>query len=85
MIFRDLLLIPVVSQQQAFNHCGDWQSKIWNTRAGKEVRCICAGFLACALIVTLAGCDTLDGPRALEWPGPHAPHPLPDDIPHRTE
>ncbi|TDN69927.1 hypothetical protein B0G77_3351 [Paraburkholderia sp. BL10I2N1] len=49
------------------------------------LRCICAGLLACTFIVILAGCDTLDAPRALEWPGPHAPYPFPDDIPHRTE
>lgn len=25
------------------------------------------------------------GPPAPEWPGPHAPYPFPNDVPHRTE
>ncbi|MGU7815760.1 hypothetical protein [Burkholderia sp. AW49-1] len=46
---------------------------------------ICAGALAALLSVMLGGCDLLRAPPVPEWPGPHAPYPFPDSIPHRTE
>ncbi|RKE38366.1 hypothetical protein B0G76_4681 [Paraburkholderia sp. BL23I1N1] len=49
------------------------------------LRCICAALLTCSLLAGLAGCDALRGPPAAEWPGPHAPYPFPNDVPHRTE
>lgn len=33
----------------------------------------------------LAGCDVLSAPPVPDWPGPHAPYPFPDNVPHRTE
>lgn len=48
-------------------------------------RRLCAGILAIAAGISLAGCDLLREPPAPEWPGPHAPYPFPDNIPHRTE
>ncbi|WP_175912242.1 hypothetical protein [Burkholderia metallica] len=40
--------------------------------------------LALALLL-LGGCDVLTAPPVPDWPGPHAPYPFPDNIPHRTE
>jgi hypothetical protein len=39
---------------------------------------------ALVVILGVAGCDQLSGPPRPEWPGPHAPYPFPDDVPHRT-
>ncbi|QFS37725.1 hypothetical protein [Burkholderia cepacia] len=41
--------------------------------------------LAVALVLVLGGCDVLTAPPVPDWPGPHAPYPFPDNIPHRTE
>ncbi|KVS75998.1 hypothetical protein [Burkholderia cepacia] len=41
--------------------------------------------LAVALVLLLGGCDVLTAPPVPDWPGPHAPYPFPDNIPHRTE
>ncbi|EKS9844279.1 hypothetical protein QZM97_22155 [Burkholderia orbicola] len=41
----------------------------------------CRGVLA----LVLGGCDVLSAPPVPDWPGPHAPYPFPDNIPHRTE
>ncbi|MCA7998578.1 hypothetical protein [Burkholderia metallica] len=42
--------------------------------------------LAVALaLLLLGGCDVLTAPPVPDWPGPHAPYPFPDNIPHRTE
>ncbi|MEC5409171.1 hypothetical protein VOM14_26830 [Paraburkholderia sp. MPAMCS5] len=49
------------------------------------LRAIAASLLAALVLFGLAGCDALRGPPAPEWPGPHAPYPFPDDVPHRTE
>jgi len=49
------------------------------------VRRVCAGLLACSFLAGLAGCDALSGPPVPDWPGPHAPYPFPDSVPHRTE
>lgn len=46
---------------------------------------LAAGFLTCMLVASFAGCDALTGPPAPEWPGPYAPYPFPNDIPHRTQ
>ncbi|SEI26031.1 hypothetical protein [Paraburkholderia hospita] len=40
--------------------------------------------LCLGLLTSVAGCEALSGAPALEWPGPHAPYPFPDDVPHRT-
>jgi hypothetical protein len=48
-------------------------------------RRLCAGVLSILIWIALGGCDVLREPPAPEWPGPHAPYPFPDDIPHRTE
>jgi hypothetical protein len=48
------------------------------------LRGIAAGVLAATLFLGLGGCDALSGPPAPEWPGPHAPYPFPEDVPHRT-
>ncbi|WP_206133536.1 hypothetical protein [Burkholderia sp. Se-20378] len=45
----------------------------------------CRRVLAVALSLMLAGCDVLTAPPVPDWPGPHAPYPFPDNIPHRTE
>jgi hypothetical protein len=45
---------------------------------------ICTAFLCLFVLAGFAGCDALSGPPALEWPGPHAPYPFPDDVPHRS-
>jgi hypothetical protein len=54
-----------------------------NTRP--TLRRIWASLLAFALSAVLAGCDAFSGPPVPEWPGPHAPYPFPNDVPHRTE
>ncbi|WP_174388826.1 hypothetical protein [Burkholderia metallica] len=41
--------------------------------------------LAAVLGFMLGGCDVLSAPPVPDWPGPHAPYPFPDNIPHRTE
>ena len=41
--------------------------------------------LAVALVFVLGGCDVLTALPVPDWPGPHAPYPFPDNIPHRTE
>lgn len=41
--------------------------------------------LASVLGLALFGCDTLRAPPVPDWPGPHAPYPFPDDVPHRTQ
>ncbi|WP_321860205.1 hypothetical protein [Burkholderia cenocepacia] len=49
---------------------------------------VCRRVLATLLsimLVGLAGCDLLRKPPVPDWPGPHAPYPFPDNIPHRTE
>ncbi|EDT05652.1 hypothetical protein [Burkholderia ambifaria] len=46
---------------------------------------LCRGALAAALALTLGGCDVLTASPVPDWPGPHAPYPFPDNIPHRTE
>lgn len=43
------------------------------------------GMLASTLWLTLSGCDVLREPPVPDWPGPHAPYPFPDNVPHRTE
>jgi hypothetical protein len=37
------------------------------------------------MMLGVAGCDQLSKPPVPEWPGPHAPYPFPDDVPHRTK
>ncbi|NUY32332.1 hypothetical protein F0160_17720 [Paraburkholderia sp. JPY303] len=54
-----------------------------NTRT--MLRRIATGLLAGMVLFGLSGCDALSGPPAPEWPGPHAPYPFPDDVPHRTQ
>ncbi|WP_157447936.1 hypothetical protein [Paraburkholderia ginsengiterrae] len=52
------------------------------------LRWVWMSLISCAFmagIAGIAGCDALKGPPAAEWPGPHAPYPFPDDVPHRTE
>ncbi|WP_155623598.1 hypothetical protein [Burkholderia territorii] len=44
-----------------------------------------ARMLAALLLLALGGCDVLTAPPVPDWPGPHAPYPFPDDVPHRTE
>ncbi|MBB5447428.1 hypothetical protein HDG38_006072 [Paraburkholderia sp. WSM4177] len=46
---------------------------------------LATGLLAGMVLFGLSGCDALSGPPAPEWPGPHAPYPFPDDVPHRTQ
>ncbi|WP_175746226.1 hypothetical protein [Burkholderia ambifaria] len=46
---------------------------------------LCRGALAVVLALTLGGCDVLTAPPVPDWPGPHAPCPFPDNIPHRAE
>ena len=46
---------------------------------------IARGMLVALLSIMLGGCDLLRQPPVSEWPGPHAPYPFPDNIPHRTE
>ncbi|MET3817392.1 MULTISPECIES: hypothetical protein [Burkholderia] len=46
---------------------------------------LCRGALAAVLVLALGGCDVLTAPPVPDWPGPHAPYPFPDNIPHRTE
>ncbi|EKS9797013.1 MULTISPECIES: hypothetical protein [Burkholderia] len=46
---------------------------------------LCRRALALVLSIMLAGCDILTAPPVPDWPGPHAPYPFPDSIPHRTE
>ncbi|MBR8330974.1 hypothetical protein KDW69_04860 [Burkholderia ambifaria] len=46
---------------------------------------LCRGALAVVLALTLGGCDVLTAPPVPDWPGPHAPYPFPDNVPHRTE
>ncbi|MBJ9754315.1 hypothetical protein [Burkholderia cepacia] len=41
--------------------------------------------VALVLVLVLGGCDVLTAPPVPDWPGPHAPYPFPDNIPHRTE
>jgi len=53
--------------------------------ARTTVRCVCAILLAWSLLAGLTGCDALSRPPVPDWPGPHAPYPFPDDVPHRTE
>ncbi|WP_185732160.1 hypothetical protein [Burkholderia sp. Bp8963] len=48
-------------------------------------RPICGAVLAAVLLLMLGGCDALSEPPVPDWPGPHAPYPFPDNIPHRTE
>ncbi|CAG9262393.1 conserved hypothetical protein [Burkholderia diffusa] len=43
------------------------------------------GMLVALLSIVLGGCDLLREPPVPDWPGPHAPYPFPDNIPHRTE
>lgn len=43
------------------------------------------GMLVALLSIMLGGCDLLRQPPVPDWPGPHAPYPFPDNIPHRTE
>lgn len=50
-----------------------------------KVRRTCAVLLACSLLAGLPGCDAFSGPPVPDWPGPHAPYPFPDNVPHRTE
>ncbi|HDR9798919.1 TPA: hypothetical protein QDC59_002499 [Burkholderia cenocepacia] len=45
----------------------------------------CRGVFAAVLALVLGGCDILSAPPVPDWPGPHAPYPFPDNIPHRTE
>ncbi|MBR8210054.1 hypothetical protein KDW61_15425 [Burkholderia cenocepacia] len=45
----------------------------------------CRGVLAAVLALVLGGCDVLSAPPVPDWPGPHAPYPFPDNLPHRTE
>ncbi|MGZ2745756.1 hypothetical protein [Burkholderia stagnalis] len=44
-----------------------------------------AGMLASVLWFALYGCEILSQPPVPDWPGPHAPYPFPDNVPHRTE
>ncbi|MBR8346503.1 hypothetical protein [Burkholderia ambifaria] len=46
---------------------------------------LCRGALAVVLALALGGCAVLTAPPVPDWPGPHAPYPFPDNIPHRTE
>ncbi|WP_205786901.1 hypothetical protein [Burkholderia sp. Ac-20344] len=46
---------------------------------------LCRRMLVVALSLMLGGCDILTAPPVPDWPGPHAPYPFPDSIPHRTE
>jgi hypothetical protein len=54
-----------------------------DTRA--MLRRVATGLLAGMVLFGFGGCDALSGPPALEWPGPHAPYPFPNDVPHRTQ
>ncbi|MBK1821400.1 hypothetical protein [Burkholderia orbicola] len=45
----------------------------------------CRGVLAAMLALVLGGCDVLSAPPVPDRPGPHAPYPFPDNVPHRTE
>ena len=49
-----------------------------------SVICWLGTVLCLCVLAGAAGCEALSGPPALEWPGPHAPYPFPDDVPHRT-
>ncbi|PXX32159.1 MULTISPECIES: hypothetical protein [Burkholderia] len=46
---------------------------------------LCRSALAALLSLVVGGCDVLSMPPVPEWPGPHAPYPFPDNVPHRTE
>ncbi|MET3622734.1 hypothetical protein [Burkholderia ambifaria] len=44
-----------------------------------------AARLAVVLALALGGCAVLTAPPVPDWPGPHAPYPFPDNVPHRAE
>ncbi|WP_429574262.1 methyl-accepting chemotaxis protein [Paraburkholderia sp. UCT70] len=78
---RSATLVPIAGPISKAARCVRRREMDARTTLGR----LGAGLLACMLLASFAGCDAFTGPPAPEWPGPHAPYPFPNDVPHRTE